>query len=45
MHFRSNVNDQLTLNDTTYRVAEHPAASGIPYGQEGRAGIAFPKQR
>jgi hypothetical protein len=34
-----NVNDQLTINGVTYRVAEHPAAPGFPYGQEGRAGI------
>jgi hypothetical protein len=36
-----NVNDQLTINGVTYRVAEHPAAPGFPYGQEGRAGIVY----
>jgi hypothetical protein len=41
MSFRPNVNDQLTINGVTYRVAEHPAAPGFPYGQEGRAGIVY----
>ena len=36
-----NVNDQLTINGVTYCVAEHPAAPGFPYGQEGRAGIVY----
>ena len=48
MPFRPNVNDELILNDVygqnifrSYRIAEHPAAPGIPYGQEGRAGIVY----
>ena len=41
MPFRPNVHDELTLNGVTYRIAEHPAAPGIPYGQEGRAGIVY----
>jgi hypothetical protein len=41
MSFRPNVHDELTLNGITYRIAEHPAAPGIPYGQEGRAGIVY----
>jgi|GEM_PF-2424332 len=41
MPFRPNVNDELTINGITYRIAEHPAAPGIPYGQEGRAGIVY----
>jgi hypothetical protein len=36
-----NVNDQLTINGVTYRVAEHPAAPGFPYGQEDRVGIVY----
>ena len=28
-----NVNDELTINGVAYRVAEHPAAPGFPYGQ------------
>jgi len=31
MSFCPNVNDELTLNSVTYRIAEHPAAPGIPY--------------
>jgi len=45
MPFRPNVHDELTLNGVTYRIAEHPAAPGIPYGQEGRAGIVYCLER
>jgi hypothetical protein len=45
MAFRPNVGDELTLNNATYRIAEHPAAPGIPYGQEGRAGIVYCLER
>jgi hypothetical protein len=45
MSFRPNVHDELTLNGVTYRIAEHPAAPGIPYGQEGRAGIVYCLER
>jgi hypothetical protein len=45
MAFRPNVGDELTLNSVTYRIAEHPAAPGIPYGQEGRAGIVYCLER
>ena len=45
MAFRPNVGDELTLNGVTYRIAEHPAAPGIPYGQEGRAGIVYCLER
>jgi Tol biopolymer transport system component len=41
MVFRPNVGDELPLIGVTYRIAEHPAAPGIPYGQEGRAGIVY----
>ena len=41
MFFRPDPNDELILNGITYRIAEHPAAPGIPYGQEGRAGIVY----
>ena len=41
MSFRPNPNDELTINGATYRVAEHPSAPGMPYGQEGRAGIVY----
>jgi hypothetical protein len=41
MPFQPNVHDELTIDGVTYRIAEHPAAPGIPYGQEGRAGIVY----
>ena len=41
MPFRPNPNDELTINGVTYHIAEHPAAPGMPYGQEGRAGIVY----
>ena len=41
MTFRPNSNDELTINGVTYRIAEHPSAPGMPYGQEGRAGIVY----
>jgi hypothetical protein len=41
MSFRPNVHDELIINGERYRIAEHPAAPGIPYGQEGRAGIVY----
>ncbi|MBN1920211.1 MAG: hypothetical protein JW892_03120, partial [Anaerolineae bacterium] len=41
MSFRPNSNDELTLSDTVYRISEHPAAPGMPYGQTGRAGTVY----
>ena len=41
MPFQPNVHDELTIDGIPYRIAEHPAAPGIPYGQEGRAGIVY----
>jgi tetratricopeptide (TPR) repeat protein len=41
MPFRPNVHDELTIDGVAYRIAEHPAAPGFPYGQEGRAGIVY----
>jgi len=41
MPFQPNVHDELTIDGVTYRIAEHPAAPRIPYGQEGRAGIVY----
>ncbi len=41
MPFRPNAHDELTIAGVTYRIAEHPAAPGFPYGQEGRAGIVY----
>jgi len=31
----------LTIDNIDYRIAEHPAAPGIPYGQEGRQAIVY----
>jgi len=41
MTFRPNPHDELALNGVPYRVAEHPAAPGMPHGQEGRAGTVY----
>jgi hypothetical protein len=41
MPFQARVNQELTIDDVTYRIAEHPAAPGIPYGQEGRQAIVY----
>lgn len=41
MPFRPNVSDTLIIDNVAYRVAEHPSAPGIPYGQEGRQAIVY----
>lgn len=41
MTFQPNVGDTLQIEDVEYRIAEHPAAPGIPYGQEGRAAVVY----
>ena len=41
MSFQPKVNQELTIGDVTYRIAEHPAAPGMPYGQEGRAATVY----
>jgi hypothetical protein len=41
MSFRPNAHDELIIDGIAYRIAEHPAAPGFPYGQEGRAGIVY----
>ena len=41
MPFHPQINDQLRIDDTTYRIAEHPAAPGMPYGQEGRQAMVY----
>jgi len=41
MNFRPEAEQELTIDGVTYGIAEHPAAPGIPYGQEGRAGIVY----
>src|SRR5690242_5891970 len=41
MAFRPNGNDLLPIDGVPYRIAEHPAAPGMPYGQEGRAATVY----
>jgi len=41
MAFQPIVGQELSIEAVTYRLAEHPAAPGIPYGQEGRAGVVY----
>ncbi len=41
MPFRPRVGDQLTINGTTYIIAEHPATLGIPCGRAGRRAIVY----
>ena len=41
MPFHPQVDDQLTIDDVVYRLAEHPAAPGMPYGQEGRQAVVY----
>src|SRR5258706_10783237 len=35
------VNEKITIDRTVYRVAEHPALSGIPYVQRGARGFVI----
>jgi hypothetical protein len=41
MPFNPQVDEVLVIEDTAYRIAEHPAAPGIPYGQEGRQAVVY----
>ena len=41
MPFQPTANSTLEIDSLTYRVAEHPAAPGVAYGQEGRAAIVY----
>jgi tetratricopeptide (TPR) repeat protein len=41
MPFNPAVDQELAIDGMTYRVAEHPAAPGMPYGQEGRAAVVY----
>jgi tetratricopeptide (TPR) repeat protein len=41
MSFRPNAHDTLTIDGIPYEIAEHPAAPGLPHGQEGRAGTVY----
>lgn len=41
MTFQPAANSVFEIDGLSYRVAEHPAAPGVAYGQEGRAGIVY----
>ena len=41
LSFHPQVNQELAIGDILYRITEHPAAPGIPYGQEGRQAIVY----
>jgi serine/threonine protein kinase len=41
MSFHPAANDSLLIDHIGYRIAEHPSAPGLPYGQEGRAGTVY----
>jgi YVTN family beta-propeller protein len=41
MPFQPDTNLKLVIDNIAYYVAEHPAAPGIPYGQEGRAAVVY----
>ena len=41
MPFRPNINDIVTIDGAAYRIAEHPSAPGMPYGQTGRRATVY----
>ena len=41
MPFAPAPQDEIVIDETSYRVAEHPAAPGMPYGQEGRQAVVY----
>jgi len=41
MSFQAEVNQELIIDNVRYRIAEHPAAPGFPYGQEGRQATVY----
>jgi hypothetical protein len=41
MPFQPQVNATITIDGIAYRIAEHPAAPGMPYGQEGRQATVY----
>jgi len=41
MSFHPNVRDELTIDGVTFHFTEHPAAPGMPYGQEGRQATVY----
>lgn len=41
MTFQPEVNTPINIDGVVYRIAEHPVAPGVPYGQEGRAAVVY----
>ncbi len=41
MPFQPTVNQEILVDVVLYRIAEHPAAPGMPYGQEGRQAVVY----
>jgi|GEM_PF-1175009 len=41
MPFQASVSQELVIDGVAYRIAEHPAAPGMPYGQEGRQAVVY----
>lgn len=41
MPFQPEVNQELVIDGVSYCIAEHPAAPGMPYGQEDRQAIVY----
>jgi WD40 repeat protein len=39
--FQPEINQELTIEGVAYAIAEHPAARGMPYGQEGRQAVVY----
>jgi hypothetical protein len=41
MPFRAEPHQEIVINGAAYEIAEHPAAPGMPYGQEGRQAVVY----
>lgn len=41
MAFQVKVNEKIKIGAYNWSVVEHPNAPGVPYGQEGRAGVVY----
>ena len=41
MPFLPNPDQELKIENEVYKITEHPAAPGMPYGQEGRRAVVY----
>lgn len=41
MGFQPQIGQEIIIEQSIYRVAEHPAAPGVPFGQEGRTAVVY----